>query len=55
MSEAEYNKLMNGETLTNFKNHHETDGKKSTSVGFCFFAEQPNEAIHWLRGIVDTD
>lgn len=30
-------------------------GGASTSVGFCFFKEDPEEAKHWLSGIVDFD
>lgn len=52
MSALEYHKLMKGEMLANHSRHN---GYKTDSVGFCFFAEPPNEAIHWLSGCVDTD
>ena len=54
MSDKEYQRLIDGKTLTNTAKHAE-NGKKSTSVGFCFFTEPPEEAIHWLSFIVDTD
>lgn len=54
MSEREFNAYQNGETLRN-----ETDwrknGKHTASVGFCFFTDDPDDAIHWLRGIVTDD
>lgn len=53
MSDKEYQRLMAGETLTNTTVH--ADKNRSTSVGFCFFTEPPEEAIHWLSCIVDTD
>ena len=52
MSAAEYGKLMAGETLENYSLHREW---LSTSVGFCFFTEDPEEAIHWLSGITDPE
>ena len=52
MSAKEYNKLMAGEVLENNRKH---EGQKTTSVGFCFFTEQPSDAIHWLSGCVDAD
>lgn len=54
MSDKEYKSLMAGETLTNTTNHA-ANGKRSTSVGFCFFTEEPDKAIHWLSTIVTTD
>lgn len=54
MSDKEYRLLLAGETLTN-KTDHAANGCKSTSIGFCFFTEQPEEAIHWLSGNVCTD
>lgn len=55
MSEAEYECLIAGAKLMSATDHHREKGQKTTSVGFCFFAEDPDEAIHWLRGIVSTD
>lgn len=55
MSEAEFERLIAGERLTNTTDFHGEQGKRTTSVGFCFFPEDPDEAIHWLRGIVTTD
>jgi hypothetical protein len=49
MSEDEYRKLIKGERLVNVNPHF---GQKTTSMGFCFFIEQPKDAIHWLSGIV---
>ena len=48
MSDAEYEVLMAGGKLMNGTVH--SDKNKSTSVGFCFFTEDPDEAIHWLSG-----
>lgn len=52
MSAAEYRKLMDGETLVNTSLH---EGWLTTSVGFCFFTEDPEEAIHWLSGCCDPE
>lgn len=54
MSDKEYKRLLAGETLTN-TTIHAAKGRKSMSVGFCFFIEPPEEAIHWLSFNVDTD
>lgn len=54
MSDLEYQRLMAGETLTNTTVHAHL-GRKSNSVGFCFFTEPPEEAIHWLSFNVDTE
>lgn len=49
MSKAEYKDLIAGVKLCNFTNHKER-GKLTTSIGFCFFTEDPDVAIHWLSG-----
>lgn len=52
-SDREYQALMRGEVLTNKTNHSlkfATDAR-----GFCFFADEPEEAKHRLSGIVDFD
>lgn len=54
MSDIEYRLLMRGDTLTNTTNHA-AKGQRSTSIGFCFFTEEPDKAIHWLSTIVSTD
>lgn len=54
MSDKEYNSLVAGDTLTNTTNH-DAKGQRSTSIGFCFFTEEPDKAIHWLSTIVSTD
>lgn len=54
MSDKEYQRLMAGETLTNTTVHAD-NGHKSTSVGFCFFTEPPEEAIHWMSFNVSVD
>lgn len=54
MSQREYGSLMAGGTLCNTTDHGKR-GKQTDSVGFCFFPEAPEEAIHWLSYIVDTD
>lgn len=53
MSKDEFNKYIAGTTLVNTTEHK----AKTTSVGFCFFDIEdfvPEEAIHFLSGIVDT-
>ena len=54
MSDKEYKALLAGETLTN-TTVHANNGHKSTSVGFCFFTEAPEEAIHWMSFNVSVD
>ena len=54
MSEAEYQSLLKGKVLCNSTNHRKK-GQKSSSIGFCFFVEDPEEAVHWLSGIVDLN
>ena len=54
MSDIEYKSLLTGTTLTNTTNHA-ANGHKSTSVGFCFFTEPPEEAIHWMWFNVSVD
>ena len=53
MSREEYDLLMAGETLRNTTDHG-ADGNKTESVGFCFFEEDPAEAIEWLSFLVDA-
>lgn len=55
MSSAEYEILIAGGKLTNTTDYHKERGNKTTSVGFCFFPEPPDKAIHWLSGIVNTE
>jgi len=55
MSEAEYEKLIAGGKLVNTTDHHKEYGNNTTSVGFCFFPEDPDKAIHWLSGTVNTE
>lgn len=52
MSELEYRRLISGETLHNESCH---EGWLTSSVGFCFFTEDPDEAIHWLSGVTFPD
>ena len=52
MSEQEYRSLMAGKLLVNTSQH---EGWLTNSVGFCFFVEDPEEAIHWLSGITDPE
>lgn len=54
MSDAEYNVLIAGGRLMNATNHG-SDGHRTDSVGFCFFIEDPDEAIHWLSGCTYPD
>ena len=54
MSDIEYESLLTGTTLTN-TTYHSPNGRRTTSVGFCFFTEEPDKAIHWLSTIVCAD
>lgn len=54
MSDAEYECLKAGESLTNGIIHG-NHGQATASVGFCFFTENPDEAIHWLSGCCDPE
>lgn len=54
MSEAEYDCLISGAKLMNSTDHGR-QGHKTDSVGFCFFTEDPDEAIHWLSGCTYPD
>lgn len=55
-SDNEYVKYALGETLRSNKDHGAERGPDvSTAIGFCWFAEDPEEAKHWLLGIVDFD
>ena len=51
MSRKELAALMSGKKLVN-NTDHKKEGLRTTSVGFCFFTEDPDEAVHWLSGIV---
>lgn len=54
MSEAEYDCLISGAKLMNATDHSR-GGRRTDSVGFCFFIEDPDEAIHWLSGCTYPD
>lgn len=54
MSEREFVAYQKGETLRN-ETDHRANGEDTTSVGFCFFPEDPDDAVHWLSGIVNPD
>lgn len=54
-SEEEFDSYKRGELLINEKDHSKTRGSASTSVGFCWFTEDPEKAKHRLSGIVDFD
>lgn len=53
MSEREFEAYTKGKTIRNDTKHGES--AKTSSVGFCFFPEEPEEAHRWLRGIVCDD
>lgn len=55
MSDSEYECLIAGAKLMNATDHHAARGQKTNSVGFCFFVEDPDEAIHWLSGCTFPD
>ena len=50
MSRAEWDKLKAGETITNHRKHK----AKTTSVGFCFTEDSPEDAWVYLSGVVDA-
>ncbi len=52
MSAEEYRRLVNGQLLVNECKHK---GFRSESLGFCFTTDEPQKAIHYLSGNVDTD
>ena len=52
MSADEFRKLMSGEVLVNDSTH---PFNRTLAVGFCFTADNPDDAIHWLSGQVDAD
>lgn len=54
MSDREYKALLSGKIISN-NTIHSKKGFHTTSKGFCFFPEDPDEARHWLAGIVDLD
>lgn len=54
-SKAERDAVMSGKTIVNDTRHYVSRGDASSSFGFCFFTEDPEEAKHWLSGIVDID
>lgn len=54
MCNLEYQRLMKGKLMKNTVVHAQL-GSKSESVGFCFFTEAPEVAIHWLSFNVTTD
>lgn len=54
MSEQEFNQFRQGELLENDTDHRKNGGH-TDSVGFCFFPEEPDDAIRWLSGIVTED
>ena len=54
MSEAEYDCLISGAKLMNATDPSKS-GHKTDSVGFCFFPDDPDEAIHWLSGCTYPD
>lgn len=58
MKKEEFKKYINGETLTNIKDHNKEDNRKTNSIGFCFFNYahyKPEEMLHSLTGIVSFD
>lgn len=52
MSREELRRLQAGQTVINESKH---EGNRTTSRGFCFTEDDPQEAIRYLKGIVDTD
>lgn len=54
-SKKEFEAYQRGDMLINNTDHRLKRGNATSSVGFCFFVEDPEEAKHWLSGIVDFD
>lgn len=54
-SKKEFEAYQRGDMLINNTDHRVKRGNATSSVGFCFFVEDPEEAKHWLSGIVDFD
>lgn len=54
-SQAEYDKYLSGETLTNTTDHYRGGKGGSTSVGFCFTTDESKTAWRYLKGCVDFD
>lgn len=52
-SQEGFDRYMRGELLVNEKDHSKFS--KSTSIGFCWFWEEPWYAIEYLSGIVNRD
>ena len=48
MSDAEFEVLTAGGRLMNATDHAKERGQLTDSIGFCFFTEDPDKAIHWL-------
>lgn len=55
MSDAEYKMLVAGRRLMNDTDHAKERGLLTDSIGFCFFTEDPDKAIHWLSGCCYPD
>ena len=55
MSDAEFEVLVAGGRLMNTTNHAKERGQLTDSIGFCFFIEDPDKAIHWLSGCCYPD
>ncbi len=53
MCNLEYQRLMKGKLMKNTVVHAQL-GSKSESVGFCFFTEAPEVAIHWRKRHTDA-
>ena len=52
MSQEELRRLKAGQVVVNESRHK---GFRTESRGFCFTADDPHEAIHYLSGNVDTE
>lgn len=55
MSDAEYEVLVAGGRLMNATDHARKYGRRTDCIGFCFFIEEPEKAIHWLSGCCYPD
>lgn len=54
-SKLEYAAFLVGDELVNFTDHFQGGRGGSLSIGFCFSPDEPEVAIHYLCGTVDTE
>ena len=55
MSRKEWDAFQDGKVLINETDHYKGGKDGSTSVGFCFTEDSPEDAWVYLSGVVDAD